>query len=260
MFPKYIRAALFFVVLACVSLSCSNTSARATEIPARNTGTPARNTDTPVRNTGTPAPNTAAPVQNTATPSLATVILYTQSPTAGGGLYQSSRNGTDYDQYVWDDFTLPSGQAITEIRWRGGYDPARFGSGGPVLDFTVAIYPSIAGGSQPAVTNPPLVQYQTGGNAGETPAGPSGNIAMYDYSSTMPAPFQATGGTTYWVYIEATQGGIPDWGLAAGGGGDGKHFLGTAGGGDIFYQIVPGDAAFTLLGPGRTAYLPLIGG
>jgi hypothetical protein len=242
MFPKYIRAALFFVVLACVSLSCSNTSARSTDIPARNTGIPAQSTDTPVRNTDTPAPNTA-------TPSLATVILYTQPPVAGGGLYQSSRNGTDYDQYVWDGFTLPSSQAITEIRWRGGYDPARFGSGGPVLDFTVAIYPSIMGGSQPAVTNPPLVQYQTGGNAGETPAGPSGNITMYDYDFALPAPFQATWGTTYWVYIEATQGGLPDWGLAAATGGDGKHFLGTAGGGDIFYRIVPGDAAFTLLGP-----------
>ncbi len=190
-------------------------------------------------------------------------IVYSQPPSPGGGLHQSSRNGTDYDQYVWDSFTIQPSQAITitEVQWRGGYDPARFGSGGPVLDFTVAIYPSIAGGSQPDVTHPPLAQYQTGGNAGETPAGSFGGIAMFDYSFVLPAAFQATGGTKYWVHIEASQGGIPDWGITAGTGGDGTYFQGFAAAGDIFYHTVSGDAAFTLLGtstPTSRIYLPLI--
>jgi hypothetical protein len=177
----------------------------------------------------------------------------------------SSRNGTDYDQYVWDNFTIQSSQAITitDIQWRGGYDPAKFGSGGPVTDFAVAIYPSIPGGTQPDVINPPLVRYQTGGNAGETPAGPSGNIPMtYDYSFTLPTSLQVTGGTKYWVQDEASQGGIPDWGILAGTGGDGTHFRRTAAAGDIFYQTVPGDAAFALLGSiqgfTHTLFLPLI--
>jgi uncharacterized membrane protein len=51
------------------------------------------------------------------------------------------------------------------------------------------------------------------------------------------------------VQIEAIQNGIPDWGLAAGTGGDNKHFRGMAVAGDIHYDAPAGDAAFTLLGP-----------
>ena len=58
-------------------------------------------------------------------------------------------DGSATDQWVWDEFTLGWTQAITEVQWRGGYDPARLGSGGPVFDFTVAIYASIPSGLQP---------------------------------------------------------------------------------------------------------------
>jgi hypothetical protein len=186
--------------------------------------------------------------------------VYSQPPNPGGGLLPSSRNGTDYDQYAWDDFTLHSTREITEIHWRGGYDPARLGSGGRVSDFVVAIYPSMAAGTQPDVFSP-LVQYQTGGNAGETSAGTYGGITMYDYGFILPAPFQATAGVRYWVQIEAPQGGVPDWGIAAGTGGDAKYFRRFAAAGDVFYQVAPGDAAFTLLGPSTFTprfYLPLI--
>jgi PKD repeat protein len=178
-------------------------------------------------------------------------IIYSQPPSSSGGLLQSSwwaPDESNYDRYVWDNFTLQSTQAITETQWRGGYDPARFGSGGPVIDFTVAIYASIPGGSQPDVINPPLVEYQTGGNAGQTPAGTFGGTTMYDYQFTLPTPFQAAAGTRYWVQIVAAQHGIPDWGLAAGTGGNGSHFRRAHDVGDI-YQFVPGDAAFILLGP-----------
>jgi len=223
MLSRSVRAAMVLVAMACLSLGFS-AAVRAVGPPSHTD----RNTDA--------FASTAA-------------IVYSQPPIPGGGLYQSSRNGSDFDRYVWDGFTLPSSHPITEIQWRGGYDPASFGSGGPVLDFAVAIYPSAPGGSQPDVINPPLVHYQTGGNAGETPAGPSGNIAMYDYSFALPTPFQAIGGTKYWVQIEASQGGIPDWGVAWGTGGDGTHFLGIPVVGDMSYHTVPGDAAFALVGP-----------
>jgi PKD repeat protein len=177
-------------------------------------------------------------------------IVYTQPHNLSGVLLPSSwqePNGNDADQYVWDNFTLQAstGITITEIQWRGGYQSGS----GTVLTFTVAIYPSIAGGTQPDVTHPPLVQYQPGGNAGETPAGTFGGTAMYDYAFMLPAPFTASTGTTYWVQIEAWQAGVPDWGIAAGSGGNGQHFRRITNGSDIFYQLVPGDAAFTLIGP-----------
>jgi hypothetical protein len=190
-------------------------------------------------------------------------VVYTQSPNPSGGLYQSSRNGTDYDRWVWDDFAIPTGQTVTisEVQWRGGYDPAKMGSGGPVQDFRVAIYPSIAGGTQPDVVGGPVAAYLTGGPAGETLAGTFGGVQMYDYHFTLPTAFTASGPAKYWVHLEAFQAGLPDWGVSAGTGGNGTHFMGMAVAGDIAYFIVPGDAAFSLLGAataGPKVYLPVI--
>lgn len=135
------------------------------------------------------------------------------------------------------------------------------GSGGPVLDFSVAIYPSTANGTQPDVVNPPLVQYSTGGNAGETVFGTVGGITMYSYKFVLPAAFQAAAATKYWVQIEATQNGDPDWGLAAGTGGDGWYFRRYHCGVADCYQFVPYDTAFTLLGSLNlpfSLYLPAV--
>jgi len=179
-------------------------------------------------------------------------IIYSQPPGTSGALYHSSRwdpDGSDYDQYVWDNFTLQATQVITEVQWRGGFDPSYFGSGGPVIDFVVEIYPSIAGGLQPDVANPPLVHYHTGGDAGQTPVGSFGGTVLYDYTFTLPASFQAVAGTKYWLQVEALQHGVPDWGITVGTGGDGWYFRRIAAAGDFYYQLVPGDAAFTLLGP-----------
>jgi hypothetical protein len=95
-------------------------------------------------------------------------VIYSQPHDGGGSFYQSSwwdPDGSDYDQLTWDSFRLTNSHAITEVRWRGAFDPSYFGSGGPVIDFTVAIYGDIANGYQPDVTHPPLVHYETGGNA-----------------------------------------------------------------------------------------------
>lgn len=159
-------------------------------------------------------------------------------------------DGSDFDQYIWDNFTLPSNATITEIDWFGVYDPLKFGQGGPVLDFSVSIYPSNISGTEPAVAGPPLVEYQTGGNAGETAIGTAGGGTLYAYAFALPTPFMASAGVKYWVQIEAfQQGTVPDWSLAAGSGGNASHFRRTTGaGGDIMYRTAPGDAAFTLIG------------
>ena len=178
------------------------------------------------------------------------VVVYSQPPSSAGGLLQSSMrdpDGSASDQWAWDDFTLGWTQPITEVQWRGGYDPAKLGSGGPVVDFTLAIYPTNLTGLEPDVAHPPLVHYQVGGNAGETPAEVLGGVQTYDYRFTLPAPFQAAAGTKYWVQIEALQPGAPDWGLSKATGGDGHYFRKLADEG--IYQRVTGDAAFTLLGP-----------
>lgn len=236
MSSKSIRKLLFFIVAASIALSKMYMPAIQTKASAPN------------------APTTVI------------AVVYSQPADSSGSLLQSSwwdPNGSDYDQYVWDAFTLQATQVITEIQWRGGYDPAKFGSGGPVIDFSVAIYPSIAAGIQPDVVNPPLVNYQAGDNAGETSAGTFGGTPMYNYHFILPTPFQANAGVKYWVQIEAWQHGIPDWGIAAGTGGDGKYFRRIANVGDIYYQIVPGDSAFALLGPVSNppiawVYLPVI--
>jgi hypothetical protein len=190
------------------------------------------------------------------------VVVYSQPSSSAGGLLQSSLrdpDGSASDQWAWDDFTLGRTQTITEIQWRGGYDPARLGSGGPVVDFTLAIYPSNPAGFEPDVAHPPLVHYQLGGNAGETAAVVLGGVQTYDYQYALPVPFQAAAGTKYWVQIEALQGGAPDWGLSKATGGDGHYFRKLADEG--IYQRVTGDSAFALLGPAVNThgiYLPLL--
>jgi hypothetical protein len=183
-----------------------------------------------------------------------TGTIYSQPVDPSGRLLLSSwrdPDGSDNDQYIWDSFTIQSNETITEIDWFGVYDPLRFGAGGPVVDFNVSIFPSIAAGTEPDIANPPLVHYQTGGNAGETSIGTAGGGTLYAYAYSLPTPLTASAGVKYWVQIEAFQhGSLPDWCLAPGRGGDGSHFRRTGGaGGDILYQSAPGDAAFTLLGP-----------
>lgn len=185
---------------------------------------------------------------------LITGPLYDQPVDPSGKLLLSARldpDGSDLDQYVWDNFTIPTNESITEINWYGVYDPLRFGAGGPVVDFSISIFSSNIAGTEPAIANPPLVHYQTEGNAGETAIGSINGAPLYMYAFSLPAPFYVTAGVKYWLQIEAFQHGTkPDWCLAAGFGGDESHFARMSGaGGDIMYRTMPGDAAFTLLGP-----------
>lgn len=186
--------------------------------------------------------------------SAAASVAYSQPPSTTGALLQSSwwdPDDSDWDIYSWDDFTLAQPQTLTEVRWRGGFIYG--GSyGGPVVNFTVAIYRSIAAGTQPDVVNPPLVQYVTGGDAGQTYAGTFGGTAMYDYHFVLPSPFQAAAGTRYWIYILAWQHGIPEWGLCTATSGNGGYFRYVRG--LHMYQAPGGNAAFTLIASDAAAF------
>ena len=180
-------------------------------------------------------------------------IVFVQPHDGSGTLHKSSwypPDGLDGDAYCWDNFTLASSRAITEVHWRGGYEFHPSGSGqSPVSDFEVSIYRSIPAGTQPDLgVGGRLVQYFVGGNAGETPAGVFGGVQMFDYAFVLPSPFPATGGTPYWVQVEASQGAVapsyaPDWGFATGTGGNNAHFRKITGG---TYQAPLQDLAFSL--------------
>ncbi|MFO0836804.1 MAG: hypothetical protein U0638_17725 [Phycisphaerales bacterium] len=187
-------------------------------------------------------------------------VAYTQPPDPAGGQYKSSwypPDGLDGDEYVWDNFTLASSTAITEIRWRGAY---AYGLAdnieAPVIEFKVSIWPSNSSGFEPNVAGQPLVKYWTGNRCGETPAVTINGIKHYDYSFTLPSPFQATGGVKYWVQIEASQGingwnWPPDWSISKGTGGNGAHFRKVTGGN---YNSISGDCAFTLMNSDAATY------
>ncbi len=192
----------------------------------------------------------------------ATRIVYAQPVHPAGGLVPSSLrdpNGSHTDQWAWDGLALAHAESITEVRWRGAYDPARLGSGGAVAAFTVEIYASIAGDSQPDIVHPPLAQWEVAGNCGEMAAGMVGGLPTYDYRYALPTPFLAAAHTKYWLQIEAHQPGAPDWCLIKATGGDGSYFRRIAGEG-ANYQLVPGAFAFTLLGAGEgyTVWLPCV--
>jgi hypothetical protein len=180
--------------------------------------------------------------------------IFSYPPSPAGGLIQSSLvfpNNSDQDMYAYDVFTLASNQLITEVDWRGGY--IHNALGGPVINFTVTIFPNVAVGARPLVTNPSqeetnpvyLVKYLVGGNAGETFAGVFGGTMMYDYKFVLPTPFLAVAGTPYWLRIEAFQNTYPDWGIAVGTGGDGQYYRFSTALAQFLF-IPGGDTSFTL--------------
>ena len=252
MLSKSISAALVVVVAACLlSLVYSQTWAQ-TQAPSDSLQPPVLQQRASARSDAPPIPIS---------------VIYSQPP--NGALLQQqssqfgySRYGSDYDQYVWDDFTLSFTRAITEVAWRGIYNTGG-NPGGVVIDFSVGVYTSTAANTQPDHLSPPLVEYTIGGNASETPPWtPSGGApSIHDYSFTLPTPFTASAGIKYWVQIEGIQNGPTDWGIVAGTGGDNSHFYAIPGVGDFYFNKSPGDAAFTLLGPPAEVhwiYLPLI--
>ena len=86
-----------------------------------------------------------------------------------------------------------------------------------------------------------------------------------EFDAALQVPFQATAGVKYWLRIEASQAGYPDWGIAAAAsGGNGTYFRFSTG--LAMFQNVPGDTAYTLLATPGPSYaitvsaLPVAGG
>ena len=189
-------------------------------------------------------------------------VVYQQSPNPAGGFHVSAwwdPDGSNYDRYIWDSFTLDASAAIDSIEWRGTY-----GASGPAYDFTVAIYASIAAGTQPDFSQPPLFESQAGSDCGATYAGDFGGAPMYDYAYRLPAPFAAQAGVRYWIEVAGWQSGFPDWGLADGLGGNGSHFLCEHNNLTLDFGVPTGcrftsrtgDMAFTLLASGAIGVVP----
>ncbi|MEY4917584.1 MAG: hypothetical protein RL616_1497, partial [Verrucomicrobiota bacterium] len=160
-------------------------------------------------------------------------VIYSQLPSIGSSGYLSAQygvNGSGFDEFVWDSFSVTTNVALREIQWRG----TRTGS--VPVDFQISIN---------TVALPGGTIWNTGGSASETPTGTPG---VYDYRFTLPAGFVLTGGQTYWLQVFATQNEMPNWLWSTGTGGNGLHFAQVpAVTGNYRYVNTAGDVAFTLL-------------
>ncbi len=135
-------------------------------------------------------------------------VSYSQPPSAAGS-FLSAKYGVDgsgFDEFVWDSFSVPATRTLREIQWRGTRSGASPGG------FEISIN---------TVALPGGTVWQVAGNANETPTSTPG---AFDYRFTLPAGFVVTGGQIYWLQIFATQNEIPNWQWSAGTGGNGTHF------------------------------------
>ncbi|MBS1727720.1 MAG: PEP-CTERM sorting domain-containing protein [Armatimonadetes bacterium] len=181
-------------------------------------------------------------------------ILYDKMSNAySGNIIQSawwSPDGSDYDVYTWDDFTLSADSTISEVWWRGGN--AITGNGG-ISGFSIRFYESITGGFQPKITALPenetpadyLKGYDVSGTANET-AIPGTILSEYHYA--LPTSLTLKANTKYWIKIVANMGTFPFWGptQGTGAGSDGQCFRYFTGG--PYFQYGSGDIAFQLRG------------
>lgn len=184
-------------------------------------------------------------------------ILYDQTVGATSGLVSSSwvsPDGTDADTYAYDNFQLAADSKVKDIYWRGGFG---LGIGGTVDSFTVRFYSSITGGSQPLITALPTEEKAANYLAGYSIQGDAeqsldGSGSFFNYHFTLPSELSLSGGTPYWIKIEAAQSSYPNWGLIAGTNGDGGHITYYTG---LFkFLRAPGDSAFRL--EGATSSVP----
>jgi len=154
-------------------------------------------------------------------------------------------DGSDSDIHSYEKFTVGQTVSITDVDWTGGYIMGA--PYGHAFDFSVTFYASTnENGLYPLVSLPDteealaLAQHAAGSTAGETPIGGG----RYAYHFTLPEPFVAQPGQTYWMRIEAYQHTYPDWGVASGTGGNASHVQYSTG--TTMFTNRSGDVAFTL--------------
>jgi hypothetical protein len=165
---------------------------------------------------------------------LGAAVVFEQAPAAGASGHVSAKYGaagSNFDEFVWDSFSVPNTQTLREIQWRGALLPASH------TEFVISINTiALPGGNV----------WHIAGTAHETPVGTTG---YSDFRFTLPAGFVMTGGQTYWMQIYAVQSELPpNWQWSTGTGGNGTHFAQVpAVTGDYNYVNRAGDTAFTLL-------------
>jgi hypothetical protein len=160
---------------------------------------------------------------------------------------------------AFENFRLPVTTSITDIQWQGSYLPVR----GLITQFTVGFWPDAGG--QPGTV--PLLTAVIPGTAGETFVGVDvlGEL-VFDYEVTLPAPFTAVGGTTYWLSIVPRLAFPSLWGWHTSASGDGLYVqdvnLPTLRGrffesGDLAFALatIPEPSTLALLGMGGLALL-----
>jgi hypothetical protein len=179
-------------------------------------------------------------------------VVFEQPLNGSGALHASSwlePDGSDSDMYAFDNFRLATAATISEVRWYGGYIyNAPYGR---VWNFKFTLYPSILGDYEPDILHP-LVKYKAGNNCHETLVGTYGGKQIYSYSYAFPKVFNAQANKKYWIQIEASQVGYPDWGLADGLSGEGHYFNFSTGA--ARYYFLTGDTAFSLVEPDASQY------
>jgi hypothetical protein len=175
----------------------------------------------------------------------APVTLYTQPWDGTSNMYASQNDTSAFGVFAqaYDNFVLGQTAPIYQVNWTGEYfnPPAP----GTITGFTIAFFADNAG--QPGGL---LASYFVSGNANETFLGVSGGYPVFTYSANL-GPFNAIGGTQYWLDIFPNLGFPPQWGWAPATGGDAfgyQDFFGTRG-------AITSDLAFTLLAPEPAPYL-----
>ena len=168
-------------------------------------------------------------------------IIYNQ-PFDGSGQLYASQNDTNSGGFgnfatVYDNFTLSTATEVWGVQWTGGYFN---GTIAPIAGFTLQFY-SDSGG----VPGASIYSTYIPGTAGETDIGLYGAYELYNYSAGLGTPFDAAGGTQYWLSIVPDIGFPPQWGWTSGTGGDGASYQVFFGAG----SVLAADMAFSLSTP-----------
>jgi PEP-CTERM motif len=191
-------------------------------------------------------------------------IIYTQPLNPAGLAYVSQSDPVTFPNNVpiartYDDFIFASDTTITDVHWTGAIlipPPPGFQTNA-ITGFTIQFWNDVAGTGPPLFgpgpNQPPaaLLTDSVSGNAGETSIGNCGapGYDCFTYSANLSVPFNATGGTKYWLSIVPDLLFYPEWGWMAGTGGDGVAYFDLA----AFTSppgrsAIPSDMAFQLSG------------